>query len=272
MIASPLPLPASPPSPGENVGVAAEREPAPRQGDKTRYRARLARVETLTETTKHFEFEVLGPRHFSFTAGQFISLYLARDGGEDNRAYSLASPPVGNRFDLCLNRVPGGYFSNYLCDLAPGATVDFEGPFGFFVLRQPPRDSLFIATGTGIAPIRGMLQERFGNPSASSGSSTDRQVWLLFGVRYPNTILYRDELEALAARHSNFHFLPTLSRAPAEWTGLRGHVQEHLEPLLTQHSGVDAYICGLKAMVDDVRRRLKARGFDRKQIRYEKYD
>ena len=245
--------------------MAAEREPAPRQGDKTRFRAVLARVVTLTDTTKHFEFEVLGPKAFSYTAGQFISLYLQRDGAEDNRAYSIASPPAENRFDLCLNRVPGGHFSNYLCELAPGDGIEFEGPFGFFVLRQSARDSLFIATGTGIAPIRGLLQELFAR-------GTTQKVWLLFGVRYPNTILYRREFEALAARHSNFRFLPTLSRAPADWTGLRGHVQEHLEPLLSQHPGVDVYLCGLKAMVDDVRQRLKARGFDRKEIRYEKYD
>ena len=66
--------------PGENSVVSAEPMSAPRQGDKTRYRARLARVETLTETTKHFEFEVLAPNLFSFTAGQFVSLYLRRDG------------------------------------------------------------------------------------------------------------------------------------------------------------------------------------------------
>jgi CDP-4-dehydro-6-deoxyglucose reductase len=246
--------------------VTTEREPAPRQGDKTRYRARLARVEPLTETTKHFEFEVLGPKPFSFTAGQFISLYHAHDGADDNRAYSIASAPrTPDRFDLCLNRVPGGHFSNYLCDLARGAAIEFEGPFGFFVLRQPPRDSLFVATGTGIAPIRGMLHDLFAR-------GTDRSVWLLFGVRYPNTILYRDEFDALAVQHPNFRFLPTLSRAPAGWPGLRGHVQEHLDTLLAENSALDVYLCGLKAMVDDVRARLKARGFDRKQIRYEKYD
>ncbi len=237
----------------------------PRQGDKTRYQARLARVETLTETTKHFEFEVIHPTPFAFTAGQFVSLYLRRNDNEDNRAYSIASAPNRNRFDFCLNRVPGGYFSNYLCDLSPNATVDFEGPFGFFVLRQPPRDSVFIATGTGIAPIRGMLQELFAN-------GCEWQVWLIFGVRYADTILYRQEFEELAARQPNFHFWPTLSRPPADWNGHRGHVQEHVEQLVAERPDLDAYVCGLKAMVDDVRQRLKARGFDRKQIRYEKYD
>ncbi|HXE75612.1 MAG TPA: FAD-dependent oxidoreductase [Candidatus Xenobia bacterium] len=245
--------------------MSTEPKSPPRQGDKTRYQARLARVRALTETTKHFEFEVLGPKPFEFTAGQFISLYLPRNGAEDNRAYSLASAPNPTRFNLCLNRVPGGFFSNYLCDLAPGATISFEGPFGFFVAHPSPHDSVFVATGTGIAPIRGILEDLF-----ARGCS--RQVWLIFGVRYAETILYREEFEALAARQPNFHFWPTLSRPSADWTGRRGHVQEHVERLVVERPDLQVYLCGLKAMVDDLRQRLRARGLDRKQIRYEKYD
>lgn len=239
---------------------------APPPGDKTRYRARLARVEALTPSTKHFEWEALGPKRFTFTPGQFLSLHLERHGADDVRPYSLASRPRGdNRFDLCLNRVEGGYFSNYLCDLAPGAEIEFDGPYGFFVLREPPRDCVFVATGTGIAPIRGMLQELFAR-------GADAETWLLFGVRYPETLLYRNEFAELAAQHPNFHFWPTLSRPPADWAGRRGHVQEHVERLLAERPGLDVYFCGLKAMVDDLRQRLKARGLERKQIRYEKYD
>ena len=221
--------------------------------------------------TKHFEFELVNAERFEFQAGQFISLHLASDGADDVRAYSLASAPCPIRFDLCLNRVPGGHFSNYLCDLNGGESIRFQGPFGFFTLREPfDRDTVFIATGTGIAPIRGMLQELF---TAGEDRTGGRQVWLIFGVRYPETILYRAEFEQLAAQHRNFHFWPTLSRAPADWTGRRGHVQPHVEELCRARVGAsDAYICGLKAMVDDVRARLKALGFDRKSIRYEKYD
>jgi CDP-4-dehydro-6-deoxyglucose reductase len=238
----------------------------PAQGSRTRYRARLVQIEPMTDTTKHFVWDVTGPQPFHFTAGQFISLHLERNGSDDVRAYSLASALVAtNRFDLCLNRVPGGYFSNHLCDLGPGAAIEFEGPFGFFVPREPLRDSVFIATGTGIAPIRGMLQEIFRR-------GTDRQLWLVFGVRYRETILYQDEFAELASQHPNFHFWPTLSRPAAEWKGRRGYVQEHVERLVAERPELDAYICGLKAMVDDMRRRLKAQGLDRKQIRYEKYD
>lgn len=234
------------------------------------YRAQLRAVRQLTPTTRHLEWEVTAGGPFQFLAGQFISLTLHRNGSEHTRAYSIASAPRPEpSFDLCLNRVPGGLFSNYLCDIEPGAQLDFSGPHGFFVTRRPlDRDAVFIATGTGIAPIRGMLAEIF-----APGSAVERDVWLLFGVRHPETILYPDEFERLAAAQPRFHFVPTLSRPPADWPGERGHVQDLLRNHLSGRRDFEAYICGLKAMVDDVRAILKQEfGLDRRQIHYEKYD
>jgi ferredoxin-NADP reductase len=235
-----------------------------------KYRAALRRVRMLTETTKHLEWEVIDGGRFDFLAGQFVSMTMPTDGDEHTRAYSIASAPRPDaRFDICLNRVPGGLFSNHLCDLEPGAAIDFTGPHGFFVVRQPiERDIVFVATGTGVAPMRGMLEELF-----AAGATLDRDVWLLFGVRFPETILYREEFERLAASHPRFHFLPTLSRAPENWPGERGRVQEHLRRRFAGRRDLDVYICGLKAMVDDVRKMLKQEfGLDRRQIHYEKYD
>ena len=74
------------------------------------------------------------------------------------RAYSIASPPGNdNRFALCLNRVQDGFMSNFLCDMKAGDEISCSGPFGDFILRPPMRDTIFIATGTGIAPFRSML-------------------------------------------------------------------------------------------------------------------
>lgn len=229
-------------------------------------KARLIESHDLAPGVRHFVFEVPGLPRLVFEPGQFVSLRHSIAGEHLTRAYSLASPPNGdNRFELCLNHLPGGPFSSFLFDLHPGDEVEMQGPLGYFVLRRPLRDSLFVATGTGVAPIRSMITHLLAHDSP-------HRLDLLFGARYPETILYRDQFEQLAAQHPSFGFHPTLSRAPASWTGRRGHVQQHLFDLLAGRTDVDVYICGLKAMVNDVRTRLKEAGFDRKHIVYEKYD
>ena len=234
------------------------------------FRAILRRIIELTPTTKHFEWEVLDEAPLNFLAGQFLSLKVWRNGDQETRPYSIASAPRGDlRFDLCLNRVEGGYVSNYLCDLQEGSVVDFSGPYGSFVVSQPvARNLVFLATGTGIAPIRGMLMGLFTREVENSP-----EIWLLFGVRSPETILYRSEFERWATVIPGFHFVPILSRPPAEWRGAAGHVQDHLRLLLSRYKDFQAYICGLKGMVDEVRRILKDEfGLNRKQIRSERYD
>jgi ferredoxin-NADP reductase len=231
--------------------------------------ARLLRSLSLSAETKHLEFQVEELPRFDFAAGQFVSMRALHDGREITRAYSIASPPRGdNRFDLCLNRVEQGFFSNFLCDLKEGAEVKFDGPHGFFVLRQPARDSLFIATGTGIAPIRGMLHWLFADRSQHAG----RQFWLVFGVRYRSDLYYHDEFLGLVREHANSHYLPTLSRENPGWTGARGYVQEHVRPLAQGHTGMDAYICGLRSMVQANRELLKSLGWERKSVLYERFD
>ena len=113
----------------------------------------------LLEFTKHLELEVNGVTRFGFVPGQWLSVKAnTPDGEEMTRAYSIASPPSENgHVAFCLNRVQDGFMSNYLCSLDEGATIAFQGPFGDFILRPPLRDTVFIATGTGIAPFRSML-------------------------------------------------------------------------------------------------------------------
>jgi ferredoxin-NADP reductase len=232
--------------------------------------ARVLRSLPLSEFTRHLELEVDGVPRFGFVPGQWLSVkVITPDGEEMTRAYSIASPPSGNgQVALCLNRVQDGFMSNYLCSLDQGARIEFQGPFGDFILRPPPRDTVFIATGTGIAPFRSMLHWLL----AESDRHQGRQFWLLFGARYEDDIYYREEFEHLAAKHANFHFLPTLSRVTPEWKGLRGYVQEHLAEIVGARSDLHAYICGLDKMVKANRELLKSFGWDRTSIRYEKYD
>ncbi|MFZ1916484.1 MAG: FAD-binding oxidoreductase [Terriglobales bacterium] len=234
------------------------------------FEARVLKSATLSEFAKHIELEVKAVPHFGFVPGQWLSVKTTTpDGEEITRAYSIASPPSANgRVAFCLNRVQDGFMSNYLCDLSEGEEITFQGPFGDFTLRPPLRDTVFIATGTGIAPFRSMLHWLLADPERHR----DHEFWLLFGARCEQDLYYREEFERLSAEHANFHFQATLSRGGPEWLGLRGYVQEHLKSVVGERTDMHAYICGLDKMVKANRELLKSLGWDRTSIRYEKYD
>jgi CDP-4-dehydro-6-deoxyglucose reductase len=227
--------------------------------------ARLVEFRELAPSVRHFVFEVPGVETLTFQTGQFVSLSHLIGERKITRAYSIASVPNGNRFELCLNRVDDGIFSPHLFSMQPGDAVSMKGLLGTFVWRQPVKPSILVATGTGIAPFRGMLLEELARGDGPP-------VTLIFGVRYAPHLLYRAEFEAMAASHPRFSFWPTVTRPDESWTGRSGRVQGHLIEALGGSTGFDVYVCGLKEMVDDVRARLKDLGFDRKQIIAEKYD
>jgi CDP-4-dehydro-6-deoxyglucose reductase len=233
-------------------------------------KARLIRSREIAPWVRHFEFEVPEVEKFEFVPGQFVSLSAEIGGKEITRAYSIASRPDRNRFELCLNLVNDGHFSPLLFGMEPGETVEVAPPLGFFVWRRPENEAILVATGTGIAPFRGMLAQRF--PPGVVEAPGPAKVHLVFGVRFATHLMYRGEFEQMAREHSAFDFWPVLSRPDADWRGRTGHVQEHVMESLGERRDVDIYICGLKAMVDDLRGRLKAAGMDRKRIIYEKYD
>jgi ferredoxin-NADP reductase len=238
--------------------------------DRPTLTARLRHSVPLSDLTKHLEFEVEEIPQFKFVAGQFVSMNVLRDGREITRAYSIASAPrTGPVFDVCLNRVQDGYFSNLLCDLPEGSKVRFHGPHGYFVLKPQIRDSVFIGTGTGVAPLRGMLHWLFEDPARNEG----HELWLVFGVRKREDLYYHDEFVQLEKDHPNFHYIPTLSRPDETWTGARGYVQDHVREIVKDRKDMDAYICGLKNMVTANRDMLvKELAWDRKSVLYERFD
>lgn len=277
------------------------------------FAARLVQKACISESAQcyHLEFVVDELPSFDFAAGQFISAVAVDGRGKtQTRAYSIASAANSNRFDLCVNRVEGGFFSNYLVDMAEGASVQIHGPHGHFVLKTPVTDSIFVATGTGIAPMRGFTQWLFPESGEEAGidRSEGRHIWLVYGTRHESEIYYRDYFERLASEHENFHYVTTLSRGDEVWTGKRGYVQEHLGPIVESRGGtasiqsvgsvgsvvgsvtdtvvaveervlaeplafdIHTYICGLNNMVSAVRERLTGYGWHKKQIIFERYD
>ena len=231
------------------------------------------RIEKLMEMgvqeTRHFRLVFPPGTQFDFEPGQFVNALAP--SAEDptkiiKRPYSIDSPPYEKgSIDLVWKRVEGGFMTNYLWKLKEGDSLQIQGPLGRFNLRKPlPPHIVFVATGTGIAPFRSMIFQLFKD-------GTDRQVWLIFGNRYDTDILYNEEWKQLAARHSNFHYLPTVSR-PNIWTGEKEYVQRVLEKNFRPSKDGHLYICGLTKMINEVQETALRMGFTKDQIFFEKYD
>ncbi|MBI2689668.1 MAG: FAD-dependent oxidoreductase [Acidobacteria bacterium] len=227
--------------------------------------ATLLEYRDLSSTIRHFTFEV--PERLDFQPGQFASLNAMVGGKEITRAYSLAAASKGdNRFEICLNLVEDGVFSPHLFALKVGENVLLKGIYGAFLWRQPPMDTILVATGTGIVPFRAMLQDHY------CRGSEKRDITLIYGTRHAENLLWAEEFRALEANHAGFRFVPTVTRPDQDWKGEAGRVQPILLGLLGDRKDVQVYACGLKEMVDSVRALCKERGLERRQIIFEKYD
>jgi len=235
---------------------------------------RVTSTGIIANDTLRIAFEPRTEPMFDFVPGQYLSLVLEAD--EDRglrrelRPYSLWShPDEGGPAVTIVRLIEGGRASSLLRSLTPGDSVDFVAPLGSFYLRRPLHPHLhFVATGTGLVPLRSMLLEM-----AACGELEGRQTTLWFGVRHEQDLFAMDELRDLESRFPDFRFVPTLSRPGPDWTGARGRVTDHLREAELPIESMQAYLCGNGAMIDEVVAIFEALGLHRqtRRIIYEKY-
>jgi ferredoxin-NADP reductase len=218
------------------------------------------------------EFRTSDGSAVAHVAGQYVDLIVPTARGLPyKRSYSIASAPDAarpSRFEIAVTRVEGGPTSQALHAMAPGAVVELEGPTGAFVRRAADRQhpALFVAAGTGLAPLRAMLAEEV---RALEGPP----LVLLFGCRTPGDVLWGEEIAGWQRDCPRLRVHTTLSRAPPEWRGLVGYVQRHARELAVSLPGARAYVCGLNAMVEDVVRLLREEAnMPRDAVNFEVYD
>lgn len=242
---------------------------------------------------RHVAIDIGGtPLEGKFRAGQAFGVIPTgqTSAGKPHkvRLYSIASPTAGEcgagkvlsttckrlideyapqspRDDPDRSGLHLGVCSNYLCDMSEGTEVLVSGPAGkrFLLPVETDRhDYLFLATGTGIAPYRGMLKDLFEGPDGPTKS----QVHLVMGVAYTTDLLYDDFLRELSTKHDNFHYHTVISREITP-DGVRGgYVHHYLDRQLDQHAKFLAsdrtliYICGLAGMQLGVFELLAKRG------------
>ncbi len=205
----------------------------------------------------------------SFVPGQFISISIPLSDETRTRAYTIASSPEdGEPFEICFNRVRGGRGVDYLFGCDTGDELSFTGPFGLFTLDRPPESELvFVAIGTGIAPIRPMLRRllasRFAHP-----------FHLLYGASDEAHLLYRSELEGWT--HAHRHFALELVTAPA--AAAPDEIYDRIRAIVASRwvksdtvRARQFYICGVGPGVLGIRDLLRSSGYERRSVKYEQW-
>jgi NAD(P)H-flavin reductase/ferredoxin len=181
-----------------------------------------------------------------FRAGQYLTVALP---GGDTRNYSMANPPQKNDGALLhVRHVPGGRFSGEVATgLRKGDTVAVELPFGEFCLDDgSDRPVLIVATGTGFAPVRSIVEDLIAR-------GVRRPVHLYWGARRQADLYLAEVVAGWAAAHGWFSFTPVLSRPDPGWTGRTGHVHHAVLADVPRLHGHDVHACGNPEMTTSAR-------------------
>jgi NAD(P)H-flavin reductase len=224
-------------------------------------------VARATPRTRYIHLDLADSR-FAFAAGQAVMVGL--HGSPLRKPYSIASAPwevtKTGVLQLLAQVDDSGALDPHLELAAPGTLIDLDGPFGAFALPLEAEDKplLFVAGGTGIAPLRSILMDRLSRPSVPA-------IALIYSARSPEEFAYRSELDAMVhAGRLTAHF--TATRADAgTWDGRHGRIQEDLLRLALPAPDAQCLICGPPQLVADTRALLRRLGVNESNILTDHY-
>lgn len=212
---------------------------------------RIQELNRLADDVMQVQLRLPPTADFTYLLGQYIDVI---GPGGIRRSYSLANAHASDKhLELHIRAVSGGAMSEYWFQQAKvNDLLRLNGPLGTFFLRQiAGLDLIFLATGTGIAPVKSMLE----GMSALSAGQQPRSVTVYWGARKPQD-LYCD----VAAFSGSARYVPVLSQADDAWSGARGYVQEQLHKDRSDLSQAVVYACGSDAMIHSVRTLLDSAG------------
>ena len=221
--------------------------------------ATVADLHRMTPDVK--QFRLVGDAHsFEYEPGQHTMVHFESDGEEEARPYTAANLPGGSEDELVLaiKRYEGGNGSVFMHERTPGEEVEIEAVDGNLHLPDLERDTVFLATGTGITPLYPMLKQY-----AKEGSGGTH---LVFGERVQEHLIFRESLDQLRAEHANVDIDYVLSEPDEAWNGRTGHVQDHLPGVLDGVGGTDFYVCGVPQIIVETRDLLEDEGVDGENV------
>ena len=235
-----------------------------------RFKGVLERKRPLTRDIMEVRIRLVNPSAIEFIAGQYIQLQSPEYRGRESvmRAYSVSSSPSEkDHIELVIRRVPDGICTTWVFDfLKEGQNVDFSGPYGEFHLSDTGAPVIFIAGGSGMAPIYGMLRRM-------RETGNGRQATYFFGAQRQEDLFYMKELRDLEKDLPSFDFVPALSNEPpdSDWNGERGLITRVVQKRFPDLSKHEAYLCGSPGMIDSAVTALTESGIPKEKIFYDKF-
>lgn len=245
--------------------IAARELPSVAELPRRQLAAKVVVRERLADDVMRLVLRPARGERLRHLAGQYLDVLLA---GGKRRAFSIANAPEDDDggLELHVRHVPGGGFTDWVFgDLREGAVLRIEGPLGTFVPREDSeRPMLFVAGGTGFAPIKAIIEHFI-------HLGTTRPMTLYWGVRTPADLYLGDLPRTWAERHGGFSFIPIYSEhGPAGSRGGWVHqavLSDHPDP-----SGHDVYMSGPPPMIEAGRRAFLAAGLPEGQLHYDSFE
>ena len=226
------------------------------------FKAKIKSIKEISKDVRIFTLEL--DKEINFRAGQFLTLILEEGGQKFTAPYSIASSPSEkNQIQLAIKLVNHGRVTSRLWNKGEEEELKLTGPMGGFGIKESDnKNIIFIGTGTGIAPLKSMIESLL-------EKNTEKNLTLIFGERFEKEILFEKELRNLEKNNKNFKFVSVISKPSENYIGGKGHVQENLEDLNVENS--EAYLCGMSEMVEECKEKLIKKGMQEENIFFEKY-
>ncbi len=230
------------------------------------FEAEVERITPLTHDIRGIQLRLVTPDRIEFKAGQYVDLLVP--GTSETRSYSMANPPSQHGIvEIMVKLMPGGLFSTYVeQQLKPGERLSLQGPYGNFHLRDTRSEAIFIAGGSGMAPILSLLRDM-------ADRKDSRLVTYFYGARARRDLFQLDELRGFEQRLPHFRFVPALSEPQPDdaWDGETGLITEVVKRLVANGKNHEAYMCGPTAMIDAAITTLQRLGVEEHAIFYDKF-
>jgi ferredoxin-NADP reductase len=230
--------------------------------------ATVSRIKQETPRVKSFWFDL--PMWMPHLPGQHYDIRLtAPDGYRAQRSYSIASSPLDEgKVELTIDLLDDGEVSPYFHEVVEeGDQVELRGPFTSYFVWRGEAPVLLVGGGSGVVPLMSMVRHR----AAAGGTAAAK---LVYSSRTLDDVIYRSELDELAARRDGFEVVHTLTREqPEGWTGYARRIDPELlaEVAWPASEQPRVYVCGSTRFVDAAADGLLALGYDSQSIRTERF-